>query len=209
MTINWNAIKKKGWNYISRKDFLDFLQSQNPQSEIYSEYLSNLIENQKESESFTKYEKLNSWEATKGLYSYIEKHLGNEWRHWDYVPNAKGGFLGMWFHFTPLASNKNCELYLQIENNCNGKINLFIKICGEWERNIGALYRIFSVINDNSKKTDLIISKPAKYRVGEYTSVAIVNGIFVKKENGDLDLENLIKKLNTTMDFIDFVTSLL
>lgn len=189
--------------------FLDFLQSQNPQSEIYSEYLSNLLELQKESESFTKYDKLNSWEATKGLYSYIEDHLETEWRHWDYVSNPRGGFLGMWFHFTPLASNKNCELYLQIENYLNGKINLFIRIGREWERNIASLYRIFSVINDNSKKTDLIISKPAKYRVGEYTSVAIVNDVFVKKENGDLDLENLIKKLNTTMDLIDSVAGLL
>lgn len=206
---NIKKIKGKGWNYISRKDFLDFLQSQNPQSEIYSEYLSNLLELQRESESFTKYDKLNSWEATKGLYSYIENYLGDDWNNWKYVSNPRGGFLGMWFHFTPLASNKNCELYLQIENNLNGKINLFIKIHKEWEKNIGALYRIFSVINDNSKKMDLSISKPAKYQIGKCTSVAIVNDVFVKKENGDLDLENLIKKLNTTMDLIDSVAGLL
>lgn len=143
------------------------------------------------------------------MYSYIENYLEKDWRNWDYVPNAKGGFLGMWFHFTTLASNKKCELYLQIENHLNGKINLFIKIHKEWERNIASLYNIFSVINDNSKKTDLIISKPAKYRVGECTSVAIINDVFVKKENGDLDLENLIKKLNTTMDLIDSVVGLL
>lgn len=210
-------IKTKGWNYISRKDFLDFLQSQNPQSEIYSEYLSNLLELQRESESFTKYDKLNSWEATKGLYSYIENYLENDlenyqennFKHWEYVSNPRGGFLGMWFHFTPLASNKNCELYLQIENYCNGKINLFIKICKEWERNLNSLYNIFKVIQDNSQKTDLSISKPAKYQIGKYTSVAIVNDVFVKKENEDLDLENLIKKLETAIALINSVAVLL
>lgn len=206
---NIDAIKKKGWNYISRKDFLDFLQSQNPQSEIYSEYLSNLLELQKESESFTKYDKLNSWEATKGLYSYIENYLGDDWKNWDYVSNPRGGFLGMWFHFTPLASNQKCELYLQIENNLNGKINLFIKIGGEWERNINSLYNIFGVIQDNSKKMDLSISKPAKYQIGRYTSVAIINDVFVEKENEDLDLENLIKKLDSAIVLIDTVDSLL
>lgn len=206
---NIQNIKTKGWNYISRKDFLDFLQSQNPQSEIYSEYLSNLLELQKESESFTKYDKLNSWEATKGLYSYIENYLGDDWKHWEYVSNPRGGFLGMWFHFKPIASNKNCELYLQIENYCNGKINLFIKICKEWERNLDSLYNIFKVIQDNSTKTDLSISKPAKYQIGEYTSVAIVNDVFVKKENEDLDLENLIKKLETAIALINSVADLL
>ena len=204
---NIQKIKDKGWNYISRKDFVDFLKSQNPQSEIYSEYLSNLLEIQSESESFTRFEQLNSWEATKGLYSFIESKLQNDWSHWDYVPNANGGFLGLWFHFTPLKSEKNCEIYLQIENYCTDKINLFIKICGKWERTTDALYDIFGLIQEKSSDRGLNISKPARYRCGEYTSVAIVKDVFVKKENGDLDLENLINKLNNAADLIDTVTA--
>lgn len=204
---NVQKIKDKGWNYVNRKDFLDFLQSENTKSEIYSDYLSNLLEIQTESESFTRFEQLNSWEATKGLYSFIESKLENDWSHWDYVSNANGGFLGLWFHFKPLASEKNCKIYLQVENYCDGKINLFIKICGEWKRNIDTLYEIFGLIQEKSSDFGLNISKPAKYRCGEYTSIAIVNDVFVKKENGDLDLENLMKKLNSAIDLIDEVTS--
>ena len=204
---NIQKIRDKGWNYISRKGFLDFLKSQNIKSEIYSDYLSNLLEIQTESESFTRFEQLNSWEATKGLYSYIESNLENDWSHWDYVANPNGGFLGLWFHFTPLASEKNCELYLQIENYCYNKINLFIKICGEWERTTDSLYGIFSLIQEKSAEFGLSISKPARYRIGEYTSVAIVNNVFIKKENGDLDLENLMNKLNRASELIDAITS--
>lgn len=204
---NIQKIKDKGWNYISRKDFLDFLKSQNPKSEIYSDYLSNLLEIQNESESFTRFEQLNSWEATKGLYSYIETKLEDDWSHWDYVSNPNGGFLGMWFHFTPLSSEKNCELYLQIENSCNNKINLFIKICGKWERTLDDLYGILDFILKDAENINLDISKPAKYRIGEYTSVAIVNDVFIKTENGKLDLENMMDKINKAILLIDTVTA--
>lgn len=202
-------IKEKGWCYYSRKDFLDFLQQHESESEIYSDFLFNLAAIQKESESFIKYEKLNSWEATKGLFSYIENHIENDWLRWDYVPNPNGGFLGLWFHFTSIASEKNCELYLQIENNCNGKINLFIKICGKWKRNCDELNRMLELFMEETPDYNITISKPQRYRIGEYTSVAIVNDAFVKKENGDLDLENLFEKIEKASDLIDSVSQVL
>lgn len=204
---NIQKIIDKGWNYISRKDFLDFLKSQNTKSEIFSDYLTNLLEIQTESESFTRFEQLNSWEATKGLYSFIESKLVDDWSHWDYVSNPNGGFLGMWFHFTPLSSEKNRELYLQIENYCNDRINLFIKICGKWDRTLDDLYGILDLILKESEKLGLEISKPAKYRIGEYTSVAIVNDVFVKTENEKLDLKKMMNKINNAILLIDNITA--
>ena len=200
------AIKEKGWEYISRQDFLEFLKNHNPRNEIYSEYLSNLLEIQLESDSFKEFENLNSGEATKGLFSYIESKLEDEWSHWDYVPNPQGGFMGMWFHFTPCASTEKCELYLQIENYCTNRISLFIKICGDWERSIDDLYYIFEVIKEKSEDYNLNISKPPRYRIGEYTSVAIIEDAFIKKENGELDLENLINKINAATELINNIT---
>ena len=204
---NIQKIIDKGWNYISRKDFLDFLKSQNTKSEIFSDYLTNLLEIQTESESFTRFEQLNSWEATKGLYSFTESKLVDDWSHWDYVPNPNGGFLGIRFHFTPLSSEKNCELYLQIENYCNDRINLFIKICGKWDRSLDDLYGILDLILKESEKLGLEISKSAKYRIGEYTSVAIVNDVFVKKENETLHLKKMMNKINNAILLIDNVTA--
>ncbi len=202
---NVRKIKDKGWLYYSRKDFLSFLQKNTIDNEIFSDYLSNLLELQKESDSYTKYNKLNSWEATKGLYSYIETQLENDWLHWDYVPNPNGGFLGLWFHFTPISSNPGCELYLQIENYCTNRINLFIKICGKWERTIDYLYKVFNILQKESLQFNLILSKPQKFRIGNYTSVAIVNDVFKQKGNEDLDLENLKQKIKNTIDLVDFV----
>jgi len=48
------------------------------------------------------------------------------------------------------------------------------------------LYGILDLILKESEKLGLEISKPAKYRIGEYTSVAIVNDVFVKTENEKL-----------------------
>ena len=56
-------------------------------------------------------------------------------------------------------------------------------------------------------KTNLDISKPAKYRIGEYTSVAIVHDVFRKTEDGRLDLENMMDKINKAMLLIDNVTA--
>lgn len=205
---NIQKVKYKGWEYFSRKDLIDFLENQKLENEIYSDFVSNLSEIQKESESFTKFEKLNSWEATKGLYLYIESNLvAADKAHWDYVSNPNGGFLGMWFHSTPLASEQNCNLYLQIENYCSDKINLFVKICGKWNSTLDDLYDILHLIQHNAKPLNLEIYKPEKYRIGEYTSVAIVNDVFIKKENGNLDLENMMDKINKAIILIDTVTT--
>ncbi len=206
---NIRAIKNKGWEYISRKDFIDFLESHNPKSEIYSDYLSNLLEIQTESESFSKYAQLNSWEATKGLFSYIESKLSDDWSHWDYVPNAQGGFMGMWFHFTPCTSTEKCEIYLQIENYCTKKINLFIKICGEWEKTVDDLYYIFGIIREKAEQFNLHISKPSRYRVGEYTSVAIIDEVFIENSNADLDLSNCINKIKSAISLVDTVAEMI
>jgi len=48
------------------------------------------------------------------------------------------------------------------------------------------LYGILDLILKESEKLGLEISKSAKYRIGEYTSVAIVNDVFVKTENEKL-----------------------
>ena len=51
------------------------------------------------------------------------------------------------------------------------------------------------------------ISKPAKYRIGEYTSVAIVNDVFVKTENEKLNLKKMMNKINNAILLIDNVTA--
>ena len=170
---NRKNIEKKDWKYISRDSFLSFLKTNNVNNEIYNEYVENLSKMHEASSCFSQYSNLNSWEATKGLYLWLQNQL-NENTHWDYVPNASGGFMGFWFHFQKCRKNTNRQFYLQIENYCNNKVNLFIKLCGEWNGKVSYLYDRLNFLKTNMEKFDLVIEKPAVYRPGEYTSVAII-----------------------------------
>lgn len=198
-------VGEKGWIYIGRNDFLDFLSAHEIQNDIYTDYCKNLLQMKQISESFTEYENLNLWDATKGLYCHIQEELDKkgEWSHWDYVPNASGGFLGLWHHFIPCAENEGREFYLQIENYCNDKVNLFVKICGEWRRDVDYLYEVLHFLIKISPKYNLKISKPSRYKVGEYTSVAIIEDVFVETEGKKLDLQNLMEKIFRSEELIN------
>ena len=201
---NKRNIENKNWKYISRSSFLTFLNGNTSNSEIYNEYVENLNKMDAASSCFTQYSKLNSWEATKGLYLWLQNQL-NENTHWDHVPNASGGFLGFWFHFCDCKKNSKRKFYLQIENYCNNKVNLFIKLCGEWNEKVSYLYDRLSFLKDNMKDYDLTVEKPAVYRPGKYTSVAIIKSVFLEKEDGLLDLENLLLKINKAEKLLELL----
>ena len=198
-------IRKKCWEYCGRDEFLNFLNSQSSPNNIFSDYVSYLNEKNQETNSFSKYENLNSWEATKGLFVWIQKSI-SEWSGWDYVPNPSGGFLGLWFHFIECKKNPEQEFYLQIENYCDNRCNLLIKVAGEWSGETAYLYDrleyLYSIVSDFG----LTISKPSRYRPGEYTSLAIIDGVF-SNTNGNLDLENLLQKIKRSMLLVDKLAS--
>ena len=201
-----NKIKELGWNYYSRQKFLCFLKNQTIESEIYNDYLTNLQNIQTKFESFVEYKNLFIWEASQGLFTYLENNVIDDWCNWGYVSNPKGGFQGFWSNFTPFSSNENIELYLQIENYTYlNDIKLFIKIKGDWDGDLNFLYELLHILINEGKKLNLSITKPARYRIGEFTSVAIINDVFIEDKNGKLDLNNLQDKFNTAIDLINSV----
>ena len=201
-----NKIKELGWNYYSRQQFIDFLSKHKSESEIYNDFLANLQSIQNRFSSFDEYENLFNWEATQGLFTYLENNVVNDWCNWGYVSNKKGGFQGFWSNFTPFASNNDIELYLQIENYTYLEdIKLFIKIKGDWNGELNFLYELLYILINEGKKLNLSITKPARYRIGEFTSVAIINDVFIKDKNGKLDFKNLQDKFNTAINLINTV----
>lgn len=48
-----------------------------------------------------------------GLFYEVQQSL-KEWSRWDYVPNPRGGFLGLWWFF---HGDKYCKQYIQLERN--------------------------------------------------------------------------------------------
>lgn len=202
-----NQIKELGWYYFSRKQFIDFLQKIKTESEIYNDFLNNLQTIQSKFESFIEYKNIFNPEATQGLFSYLENNIIEDWSDWGYVSNQTGGFHGFWSNFIPFTSNNEIELYLQIENYTYlNDIKLFIKIKGPWTGGIDYLYFLLKKIIQKGKEYNLTIKKPARYRIGSFTSVAIIDNVFLQEKNGKLDLINLENKFNSAIDLIYSVT---
>lgn len=190
-------VEQKGWSYCSRTAFLSFLLSSKTSNDIYNEFTEALEEKEKESKSLN----WGSWEATQGLYCYLQESLG-EWSGWRYVANPSGGFLGLYFHWKGLKSDNNVEYYLQIENNCYDVCRLVIKITGSWNGTTGYLYDRLGYLQAESDKYGLSVSKPARYRVGEYTTLAIIDDAF-KFENDKVDVPHLLKAIRSAMALVD------
>jgi hypothetical protein len=55
-----------------------------------------------------------------GFYQHLVENLkiSKDYQSWGYVPNARGGFYGLWFDFT--ETNKGFKLYLQCECQNDG-----------------------------------------------------------------------------------------
>ena len=104
--------------------------------------------------------------------------------------------------FYTVSCNHDREFYLQIENNCYDRCDLYIKICGDWNREVSYLYGKLEHLQNICKDFGLTISKPVRYRPGEYTSLAIINDVFLES-NGKLDLDNLFKKFDEAMKLVN------
>lgn len=203
--FNADLIEQKGWKYCGREELLSFFNLYSCSNDIYTDFVSCLNIKNDKSKSFNDFKNLYSWDAIEGLFVWLQKHLGED-SGWGYVPNPSGGFLGLWFHGQKAKTNRELEFYLQIENNYYDKSNLFIKMSGKWERTTSYLYDRLYYLQNKASEFGLTISKPPRYRTGEYTSLAIVDNVFCEK-NGELDLNLLINKIKQAMQLVDNVAA--
>ena len=199
-----DKIKEKGWYCYNRSDFLQVLKTSKSQNSILADYTEYLDRIEQDTNSFVNYSQLKNWKASEGLFIWLQKNI-DDWSDWNYVPNANGGFLGFWYYFTACKDNSKRELYLQIENYVGNKINLYIRICGDWNKTTSYLYKVFELILEESKSKSIEIEKPARFKAGEYSSVAVIKNAFITKQNGELDLVNLIETMKQAEMVIDEV----
>jgi len=140
---------------------------------------------------------ISNWHSAEGFYIKLQENI-NEWTDWGRVP--KGGFIGFWYHW--IVIEKIGELYIQIENAFEYGIKLVIKIAG-WEQKIDILYKIYNEIKLIAEKNGLSITKPERYRVGETSTVAIIQNAFQSENNNNFDFNDFLmtlKKLEKTLD---------
>ncbi len=138
-----------------------------------------------------------NWRTAEGFYMKLQE--SNSKSKWRYVANQMGGFLGFWYPSTSIADAYH--LYIQIENTVKGEIKLVIKITG-WEHNTENLHRILDGLKRIATENGLTIGKPARYRSGKSSTLAVVHNAFQSDHLGNFDFQGFLltlKQLETTL----------
>lgn len=188
-------IERKGYRTISRIDIIKCLENYNGNNYLLTNYVNHLkeIENETQSFSILPVDQWN-WYAWQGFYKELETRL--TLTSWDYVANPAGGFLGAWWHFTPI---KDGDMYLQFEEK-----KLCFKIYYEGELNRSDVRwemhnRLMSIARDRNHSE---ISKPARFGAGLYMTIAVVDSHYLFGDS-IVDIDELVRKLLVYQELID------
>lgn len=189
-----NKIRNKGYTVIDRKAILQIFNNRPVANDIYNEFKDFLSDIENATNSFKKGNRIDiskitsSKRAAEGFYLKLQEHISKD-SNWGYVSNPTGGFLGFWYH-----GGKAVEvgkIYVQIENSLERGIKLTIKI-SKYEQNIKNLRRVFKEIIPFSESNGLAIAKPDRFRVGEASTLAIIQNAFQVDEKGDFDFNGFL-----------------
>ena len=189
------VIEEKGYRTISRFDIIECLDKYTGNNVLLLNYLNHLKEIENATQSF-RYLPVSEWNwyAWQGFYKELETRLSLT--SWDYVANPAGGFLGAWWHFTPITDG---EMYLQFEEK-----KLCFKICYEGNGNRSEFRnemhnRLLSIDKENNHDE---ITKPARFGAGLYMTIAVVDPEYMFG-NTIVDIDALVGKLLTYQELID------
>ena len=185
-------VKEKGYSVIDREAILRNLNARSINNDIFNDFKDYLTEIENETNRFSTLDNLKTWRAGEGFYSELQKRKSGVWTDWRYVANPKGGFLGFWYHWRRAAGIG--DIYIQIENAFELGLKLVIRI-GSWNQNTNTLYSTLNGIKPFAEKNDLIITKPAKYKAGTTSTLAVVQNAFDSTENGLFDFDNFLSVL--------------
>lgn len=121
-----STVISSDYKYIGRETLIDILSPKhgnNPIDSIHSDFLHYLKSLDSEFRAYSQkpVDKW-AWAQWEGFFSAIQAELQRRGESvtWDYVPNASGGFVGLWGNFVSLVdkrdeSDKGISLYMQFE----------------------------------------------------------------------------------------------
>ena len=119
---NYRQVEQAGYRLFLRSDVLRVLKrsGDNVRNAIFLDFLANVERQHSEVESYAVKPVptwVQEWDPWVGFYKRLQLEL-DEKLEWDYVPNARGGFMGAWWHtrkwIDPITVRTH-EVYLQIE----------------------------------------------------------------------------------------------
>jgi hypothetical protein len=199
-TTTLNVIQDiDGYTVKDRKEILQILDGHHVKNDIFNDFRSYLtiLENRTAS-GITWKAIIAEKSAAEGFYMKLQQFITTP-TDWNSVSNPTGGFLGFWFHF---VKTEHFSLYIQIENRIRNKVQVNIKI-KSWTPKIETLHQIFSDLKVMAPKYELEISKPAKYRAGSTSTVAIVVSAVPSNLEEKIDMNQFAKNLHCIQQILD------
>ncbi len=212
---DYKEIIKKKYKIFLREDFLKILDSGiklGVKNSIYVDYYDYLM---KMEEDVNRYKNLEvkNWDShnhSVGFFKSI-KDTSDDAR-WDYVNNASGGFMGFWWNFeipNTYENENKLKRYLQLEHRINNEkeINkIDFRLCfkihvPDKEKRQKLRNKWSELVIKNAEKSNLNITKPARFGSGQWMTVANIIDYIVKKENGKIDIKKTKNLLLKVMDF--------
>lgn len=204
---DYSSVYESSFSVITRHDLLGLMSKYI--SEIKNDIITDFYNTLKTKENMVKgfdNEPVSEWRGNsiyQGFFTELSKQLDGA--KWDYVPNASGGFYGIWWHFRKTKFDK-CDIYLQANSNLSKlliKINTVDKNTTE-RRNLRNKFS-YAVINN---KNNIEIVKPERFGNGTYMTVAMVKQNFpVTNENGLLDMDETVKLIKLVEKLVDNVAN--
>jgi hypothetical protein len=198
-----HSLKKitgKGYSTIDRRAVLSVLNKRRIRNEIFNDFKEYLTIIENITNSYTKLENITSeWKAGEGFYIKLQELIDKD-TNWGYVANQTGGFLGFWYYWT--GTEEIGEIYIQIENAFEYGIKLVIKIA-DWEPSTEKLYELLAEMKPIAEKNDLMLMKPDRFRPGATSTLGVIQNVFTTDDNGDLEIQQFVKKLNQLEQTLD------
>jgi hypothetical protein len=192
-------IRSKEFKYISRSDLINFFKNYNGiKNNIYIDFTEKIINAEAAEKAFeTKMIKDWDWNCWIGFYNYLDSKL--EIVGWEYVPNKKGGFLGLWWHWQVW---KKYEVYLQIEQN-NFCFKIGVGPAKENCKDAREKWQRILMAKAKEKNRNEII-KPARLGSGKWMTVAIVKQKdWLGSDDEIIDLKKVIVRLKEYEKFLE------
>ncbi len=192
------AIKSRGWRVVDRLALLKILKAHPTDNNIaqdFTDYLQSL------EDSTSCFNKRTDWPtdgwAVEGFCLELQRRLGTDW-DWGWVSNPAGGFCACWNSGWSL---NDLQVYLQFELGGAVEPKLTVRVAGD---NITTelLYDLFSQMQSWAAGMGLVLEKPARFRPGGTSALAVVTNIWGESGWQKLDWEQLMENLQLVQKFV-------
>ena len=188
---SYEEVRRKGWAVFTRRQLLGVLRPArvSVSSDVLTDFVDHLEKVEADVQSFRSMA-LDSWgrcgPAWTGLYEEVIRHLRQG--SWDYVPNAAGGFFGLWWAFHDVEGG---QVYLQLEE---GVLCVKVHVPDEVRRREMRGLWSGRVVGTRG---DLHLRRPQRFGNGKYMTVAVLDGEYRKRTpEGVLDLASTLRVLS-------------